>query len=57
VIYFIGGSLGSLVGAQAWGLAGWPGVCAIGIILALAGIIFLYAPPSKRYRTRLSPRG
>jgi predicted MFS family arabinose efflux permease len=43
VIYFIGGSLGSLIGAQAWVLAGWVGVCGIGISFSLAGLAFLYA--------------
>jgi predicted MFS family arabinose efflux permease len=38
----IGGSLGSLIGAQALALAGWSGVCATGIILALVGLSFLY---------------
>ncbi|RYG39435.1 MFS transporter [bacterium] len=37
--YFIGGSLGSALGAWAWGAFGWPGVCAVGVgagLLALA---------------------
>jgi len=38
VIYFIGGSLGSLLAAQAWGIAGWKGVCFIGATFALLGI-------------------
>jgi predicted MFS family arabinose efflux permease len=42
VIYFLGGALGSLVGAQAWALAGWPGVCSIGIILSMAALIVLW---------------
>jgi predicted MFS family arabinose efflux permease len=50
VIYFIGGSLGSLIGAQAWGAAGWAGVCGIGIILSLAGLAFLYAEHAIRFR-------
>jgi predicted MFS family arabinose efflux permease len=51
-IYFIGGSLGSLIGAEAWDLAGWRGVCGIGITLALAGLVFLYAPLPDRHRQR-----
>lgn len=31
--YFIGGSLGSALGTYAWGLAGWLGVCALGVAL------------------------
>jgi predicted MFS family arabinose efflux permease len=42
VIYFIGGSLGSLVGAQAWGVFGWPGVCLIGIVLSTVGLSLLW---------------
>lgn len=39
VSYFIGGSLGSLLGAYAWAIARWNGVCLVGgvmLILALA---------------------
>jgi hypothetical protein len=42
VIYFIGGSLGSLIGAQAWGLAGWPAVCATGIVFSSLALLFLW---------------
>ncbi len=31
--YFIGGSLGSALGTYAWSVAGWPGVCILGIVL------------------------
>jgi predicted MFS family arabinose efflux permease len=42
VIYFLGGALGSLIGAQAWALAGWPGVCATGMVLAAAALGVLW---------------
>ena len=42
VTFFLGGSIGSLLGSQAWALAGWPGVCAIGIIFSIAGLLFLW---------------
>ena len=42
VIYFLGGSIGSLIGAQAWTLAGWPGVCATGILFSIAALAFLW---------------
>jgi MFS family permease len=42
VIYFIGGSLGSLIGAQAWGLARWPAVCATGIVFSSLALLFLW---------------
>ena len=32
---FAGGAFGSLSGAHAWGLAGWPGVCAVAGVLVL----------------------
>ena len=31
--YFIGGSCGSALGTYAWSVAGWPGVCALGVTL------------------------
>lgn len=35
--FFVGGALGSTLGATAWGMAGWSGVCAVGtLLLALA---------------------
>jgi predicted MFS family arabinose efflux permease len=42
VTYFLGGSLGSVIGSQAWTLAGWPGVCATGIIFSIAALVFLW---------------
>jgi predicted MFS family arabinose efflux permease len=40
--YFIGGSLGSALGTSAWSIAGWPGVCALGVILmSLALSVYL----------------
>jgi predicted MFS family arabinose efflux permease len=37
--YFIGGGLGSLLGALAWHRAGWPGVCAIGAIATFLSLV------------------
>jgi predicted MFS family arabinose efflux permease len=42
VAYFLGGALGSLLGAQAWALAGWPGVCCCGIGLTVAALLVLW---------------
>jgi predicted MFS family arabinose efflux permease len=42
VAYFLGGSVGSLIGSQAWALAGWPGVCATGMLFSIAALIFLW---------------
>lgn len=38
VTYFIGGAIGSSVGANAWAIWGWNGVCASGAIMVLIGI-------------------
>jgi predicted MFS family arabinose efflux permease len=42
VIYFLGGAFGSLIGAQAWALAGWPGVCCTGIVLSATALFVLW---------------
>jgi hypothetical protein len=42
VIYFLGGSIGSFIGSQAWALAGWPGVCAVGMLFSIAALLFLW---------------
>jgi predicted MFS family arabinose efflux permease len=39
VSYFIGGSTGSLLGTFAWSVARWPGVCAAGASMVLAGLL------------------
>lgn len=42
VSYFIGGSLGPLLGASGWSIAGWNGVCFVGVLmLATALTTFL----------------
>ena len=43
VIYFLGGALGSLIGAQAWAIAGWSGVCWVGIIFTIAALCVLFS--------------
>lgn len=40
--YFIGGSIGSLVGGLAWQHGGWPAVCVSGCVFALAALVRLY---------------
>ena len=37
--YFIGGALGSLASAQAYGIASWSGVVTVGVVLSAAGIV------------------
>lgn len=36
---FLGGSAGSAVAAAAWGLAGWPAVCAAGALFAVVAVV------------------
>ncbi|GAC1389892.1 MAG: MFS transporter [Ktedonobacteraceae bacterium] len=38
VIYFIGGSLGSLLGAYGWSIGRWTGVCLVGTLLLVAAL-------------------
>lgn len=39
VTYFVGGALGSLLGAWAWSLGGWLAVCGVGAVLAALGVL------------------
>ena len=43
VIYFLGGAAGSALGSRAWERFGWPGVCAVGASLGVAGLAALFA--------------
>ncbi|MDF0479987.1 MFS transporter [Vagococcus sp. PNs007] len=48
--FFVGGASGSLLGSFAWQLAGWTGVCLLGMIYGLIAIIghhIIYKPVSK----------
>jgi predicted MFS family arabinose efflux permease len=35
VAYFVGGMVGSSLGATGWAVAGWAGVCAVGVLLPI----------------------
>src|SRR5580692_677100 len=48
VSYFVGGALGTLAASLAWSRAGWAGVCATGIVFALAGLLPLLAARAAR---------
>lgn len=37
--YFIGGAAGSLISASAWQHAGWAGVCAVGVVMAILNLL------------------
>lgn len=45
--YFVGGSLGTFCAGQGWEVAGWQGVCLVGVLFALASLgisLFTYRP-------------
>ncbi len=46
--YFIGGATGSALGTAAWSMQGWMGVCAVGIVLALIGVIVFFLPTRRK---------
>jgi predicted MFS family arabinose efflux permease len=39
VTRFIGGACGSLVGAAAWSVSGWPGVCAAALTMTFLALL------------------
>jgi hypothetical protein len=39
VTYFVGGAAGSSAGAWGWGIAGWGGVCLVGLGMTVAGLL------------------
>jgi predicted MFS family arabinose efflux permease len=43
VFYFIGGSIGSILGAYSWTHFGWTGVCVVGLLFQLVAIILHFA--------------
>ena len=43
VAYFVGGAAGSYGGAWGWGLAGWGGVCLVGLAMTAAGLLAFVA--------------
>ena len=49
VTNFIGGALGSFLGTWGWSLAGWNGVCCVGVLMMVAALV-VYAINSKRMR-------
>jgi predicted MFS family arabinose efflux permease len=49
VSYFVGGSLGSLLGAYAWSIARWEGVCSVGTLLLIVALA-IYALNMRRMR-------
>jgi hypothetical protein len=41
VSYFTGGALGSTLGNLGWNVAGWAGVCGVGVALLVPGLLIL----------------
>lgn len=46
--YFVGGALGSLAGAWAWGRWGWTGVCAAGLVFLAGAVLARLRSPRPR---------
>ncbi len=47
-VYFMGGAIGSAIGAEAWNLWHWPGVCTAGAGMAALAILPLTRRPAER---------
>jgi len=45
VILFLGGAIGSALGARAWALGQWTGLCLLGASMPLAALLVLFAWP------------
>jgi MFS family permease len=44
VVFFVGGAVGTTLGALAWEVARWKGVCFAGAFFSLAGLLLLLKP-------------
>jgi predicted MFS family arabinose efflux permease len=53
VVFFVGGAAGTTLGAWAWEVARWNGVCVAGALISLAGLLPLLK--SRRPRVAGSP--
>lgn len=47
--YFIGGSLGTFLAGQGWSMAGWTGVCTVGISMATVSLLISWFLDRKKY--------
>ncbi len=50
VTTFVGASLGSIIGAYGWSIAGWTGVCLAGLIPGAIAVIHLWYPRKRHSR-------
>ncbi len=57
VAYFIGGAVGSYGGAWSWSLAGWGGVCLVGLGMTAAGLLAFVATAGDPSANALVPAG
>ena len=57
VAAFTGGALGSYAGALGWGLAGWRGVCVVGLAMTAAGLIAFAATADRRRSSAVAVGG
>ena len=55
VMFFVGGAVGTSVGALAWEVARWKGVCGAGVCISLAGLLPLLRPAPANIETSPSP--
>lgn len=49
IVYFIGAAVGSYLSTWGWALAGWPGVCGVGLTLLLLAGVNVWREPSYRH--------
>jgi predicted MFS family arabinose efflux permease len=56
VSYFIGGSLGSMLGAYGWSVGRWVGVCTVGTVMLVAALV-VYALRGRRQAPEPHVRG
>jgi predicted MFS family arabinose efflux permease len=54
--YFVGGMIGSLLGATGWTVAGWAGVCAVGVLLPILAFGAFLLSDATRTQRSASPR-
>ena len=54
VTYFLGGALGSALGAYGWNAAHWKGVCIVGLILMAIALVIQYASTPRKARSKLA---
>ena len=53
VTYFLGGALGSALGAYGWSLAGWSGVCAVSLLMVGLALAVHFRGSSRSVRSKV----